>query len=205
VATLFLPGAGGRAEFWQPVANQLGDEIEPVLFDWPGFGETPRDATVASLTDLVPYVLARTEGPVDVVAQSMGGVVALMLALQHPDRVRRIVLAGTSGGFDLSRFGAVDWRAQVRAWQPETPIWFVEDRSDLTAQLATVDAPILLIWGEADPISPPAVGRYLADVLPNARLVTIAGAGHDAPVTHTTEVAATIREHLLATDRDAGR
>ncbi len=40
------------------------------------------------------------------------------------------------------------------------------------------DAPVLLLWGTEDSITPPAVGRRLRTVLPNARLLFILEAGH---------------------------
>ena len=43
---LFLPGASGAGEFWQPVADLLPESFEKVLFDWPGFGNVPADARV---------------------------------------------------------------------------------------------------------------------------------------------------------------
>jgi pimeloyl-ACP methyl ester carboxylesterase len=40
------------------------------------------------------------------------------------------------------------------------------------------DAPVLLLWGTEDPVTPPAVGRRLRAVLPDARLLFILDAGH---------------------------
>ena len=58
------------------------------------------------------YVLERMDGPCGLVAQSMGGVIALSLAIEHPELVQRLVLTGTSGGIDVARFGGEDWRAE---------------------------------------------------------------------------------------------
>ena len=41
-----------------------------------------------------------------------------------------------------------------------------------------VDAPVLLLWGTEDPVTPSAVGRRLRAVLPDARLLFILEAGH---------------------------
>ena len=49
-------------------------------------------------------------GSVDLVAQSMGGVVAVMVALARPARVRRLVLTATSAGIDITPFSPEDWR-----------------------------------------------------------------------------------------------
>lgn len=52
------------------------------------------------------------------------------------------------------------------------------DRSPL---LAAIVAPTLVLHGEADPLVPVAAGRDLARSIPNARLLTIPGWGHDLP------------------------
>jgi poly(3-hydroxyoctanoate) depolymerase len=196
---LFLPGAGGRRSFWQPLARHLDARIEAEVLAWPGFGDEPRDDSIQDLTGLAAYVLARMGGPCDLVAQSMGGVVALTLALAHPDLVNRLVLTGTSGGIDVSRFGGEEWRAEATAGSAseQTPAWFADDRTDLTSQLSSLTAPVLLIWGADDRISPPAVGEYLASLLPHAHLEVVPG-GHDHPNAHPSGTAGLISAFLLA-------
>ncbi|HEX5370151.1 MAG TPA: alpha/beta hydrolase [Dehalococcoidia bacterium] len=176
---LFLPGAGGRLDFWAPVASRLSTSRETLLLGWPGFGDDPPDPCVTSLTGLVDFVLDRLDGPVDLVAQSMGGVVATLLTLRRPDLVRSLVLCGTSGGIDLSAFETEDWRPDYLSNLPETaPRWFVDDSTDVEARLLEIHQPVLLIWGEADTVVPLAAGRRFAELLPNARLVTLPGGSH---------------------------
>jgi poly(3-hydroxyoctanoate) depolymerase len=202
---LFLPGAGGRRSFWQPVARQLDARIEATVLGWPGFGDEPRDDSIETLTDLAAFVVERMDEPCDLVAQSMGGVIAMSLALAHPDLVSRLVLTGTSGGIDVSRFGGEDWRAEAstRATREQTPAWFIDDRTDLTSQIASISAPVLLIWGEDDRISPPAAGEYLASILPHARFTVVPG-DHDHPSAHPGATAALINQFLLAPLRSGG-
>jgi pimeloyl-ACP methyl ester carboxylesterase len=49
---------------------------------------------------------------------------------------------------------------------------------DLTAELAGLDAPTLVIGGTNDVITPPAESRRLAELIPGARLELVPGAGH---------------------------
>lgn len=64
----------------------------------------------------------------DVVAQSMGGVVAVGLALRHPEKVRRLVLVASSGGIDVEGFGAEDWRDEYVLEFPNAAAWVTEQR-----------------------------------------------------------------------------
>lgn len=94
--TLFLPGAGGSALFWRPVADVLA--VDELLFAWPGLGNEPATPDVDGLGDLVAIVLDSMTEPVNIVAQSMGGFVAIKAALAAPDMVNRLVLTATSAG-----------------------------------------------------------------------------------------------------------
>lgn len=69
-------------------------------------------------------------------------------------------------------------------------------RSASTDLLPTLDMPALIIVGEEDPITPPSDAERMAEALPNARLVRIAGAAHVACVEKSEEVNAAIAEWL---------
>jgi len=195
---VFLPGAGGSAAFWEPAAEKLSD-LGPVhLVGWPGFGDAPADPSIHCLDDLFQWFLRHLpKGPSHVIAQSMGGVLAVRLALEYPDRVASLVLVATSGGMDLRRFGAADWRPEYLSELPGVPRWFVEDRTDFTDRLAEIGAPTLLVWSDSDPVSPLAVSRRLAERIPNARQVTVRGGSHAVANERPAEVAALIRAFVL--------
>lgn len=193
---LFLPGASGNRDFWRPVSERLRHPGARRFLGYPGLGGLPGDAEITSLDDLASLALRNLVGPVSLIAQSMGGVVAVLAALRRPELVRRLVLSVTSGGLDVSGLGAADWRPEFAAQQPRAPRWFVADRSDLSARLDELRAPTLLLWGDADPISPVAVGRRLSQLLPNAELVVLEGGTHDLASERADEVATLIDEHL---------
>ena len=135
-------------------------------------------------------------GPVDLVAQSMGGVIAARIALAHPQLVRRLVLTVTSGGVDMAAFGAHDWRADYRRSYPEAADLDLRAARRGPLPVERIAAPTLLLWGDDDPISPVAVGEHLAQRLPDARLHVVKGGGHDLAQTHADEVAPLIERHL---------
>jgi pimeloyl-ACP methyl ester carboxylesterase len=193
---MFLPGAGGDPAFWQPVGERLPAAWSKVYFGWPGLGDQPHDPAVNGIDDLVARVAAMLDQPADLLAQSMGGIVAVRLALQHPDKVRRLVLAATSGGIDLAPFGVADWRPEYRRSFPRAARWITEIKADHAAELGRIAAPALLLWGDRDPISPLGVGRHLMSLLPNARLQIVSGGDHAFARERAAEVAPLIEAHL---------
>jgi len=193
---LFLPGAGGDGEFWCPVARLLPAQWEKLGLSWPGLGDQPHDPSIRDLDDLVAIVAAALTRPSDLVAQSIGGVVAIRVAAEHPDRVRRLVLAVTSGGIGLDRHGAEDWRAEYRATYPHAVSWITEPVSDQSAAIAAIGAPTLLLWGDEDPISPVSVGAELARLLPSATLYVINGGTHSVARDQPELVARLVWAHL---------
>jgi pimeloyl-ACP methyl ester carboxylesterase len=194
---VFLPGAGGRRGFWQPVANRLADCGPALCFAWPGFGDVAAEPEIGTLHDLYGWLLARLpDGEWNIVAQSMGGVLAARLAIEHPGRVRRLVLCATSGGLDVAALGGSNWRAEYLAELPGVPDWFVTDRTDLSARLPSITSPTLVLSSDVDPVSPLAVGQALTALIPRARLAVVSGGSHAFAHEEPDQVAQLIRAHI---------
>jgi pimeloyl-ACP methyl ester carboxylesterase len=193
---IFLPGASGNREFWKPVSAGLRHPGARRFMSWPGFGGAPPEPGVAGIDDLVTRVTREITGPVALLAQSMGGIIAVRAALEKPHLVRHLVLSATSGGVDVTSLGAADWRPTFVKNNPGLPSWFVDERQDLTARIREITGPVLLLWGDADPISPVAVGRRLGELFPNSRLVVFAGGTHDLVLERADEVVTHIERYL---------
>ena len=193
---LFLPGSGASPDFWKPVGTLLPADWSKHYFGWPGLGDQPHDPAIKGMDDLVRMVAARMDGPVDLVAQSMGGIIAARLAIEQPQKVRRLVLTVTSGGVDMTGLGASDWRASYRKSFPRAAPWITEPRAAGPLPVERIATPTLLLWGDADPISPVAVGRHLEARVPDACLHIVSGGDHDIAKTHAAELAPLIERHL---------
>jgi len=195
---LFLPGSGASPDFWKPGGTLLPADRPKEYFGWPGLGRQPHDPAVKGIDDLIAMVVAKMDTPVDLVAQSMGGVIAARIALAHPQLVRRLVLTVTSGGVDMAAFGASDWRVDYRNSFPNAAEWIYAPRTAAPLPVERITAPTLLIWGDSDPISPVAVGRHLEKRIPNAQLHVVPGGGHALADTMANQVAPLIAHHLSA-------
>ncbi|WP_341677021.1 alpha/beta fold hydrolase [Niveibacterium sp. SC-1] len=193
---LFLPGALGRTGFWQPVAARMAHPAEHHFLGWPGFGDEPADPAVRGLDDLVTRVITRIDRPTALIAQSMGGLIAMRAALEKSEWVTHLVLSATSGGIDVAALGGAEWREAFQAANPQLPRWFADRHEDLSARLPAMQAPTLLLWGGVDAISPLRVGERLRALLPDAVLHYFPRGEHDLVRTHAEAVAGLIDRHL---------
>ncbi len=199
---IFLPGASGNTAFWQPLANRMTTRTEKIILPYPGFGQEPAVSDVTGIDDLVRMVVSHIDQPTALIAQSMGGVLAVRAALEKPDLITHLVLAVTSGGIDTEGLGTKDWRAEFVESNPSLPVWFVSFKSDLTREISSITQPVLLLWGDADPISPVAIGQRLLELLPDARLHVTPGGNHDLAREHAHELAPLVDAHLAHTQAD---
>lgn len=198
---VLFPGAGGRVEFLRPIAERLAPRRQTRICEYPGLGAAAPNPELRNLADLQRHLLASLPERFDLVTMSMGGVLALRIALEHPARLRKLVLMATSGGIDVTSLGALNWRDNFLKAQPDRPAWFIEDRTDVTPRLGRVHHPTLLIFGDADLIAPPAIGELLLERLPNARLEIIPNGTHDLEIEFPDLIASMIEAHLRRPDQ----
>lgn len=192
----FLPGASGNTAFWQAVIKRLPQVYEKTVIAYPSFGGHPDHVAVQSFQALQNYVLEHMSEPSIVVAQSMGGIFAVQAALQKPQHIKALVLVATSGGIDLTRFDVADWREDYQQTF-SVPDWFVQHQSHLDDSLDQITCPVLLIWGDADPISPVKVGQYLQSKIVNSELHIIENGQHDLAEVYSDQVAKLIQDFLI--------
>jgi pimeloyl-ACP methyl ester carboxylesterase len=97
-AVVLLHGLGGAASNWLAVAPALARRARVVVPELPGHGgSSGLPAPVATLDAYADRVAGALDEPAVAVGHSLGGVVALRLALRAPRLVRGVVLAGSAG------------------------------------------------------------------------------------------------------------
>lgn len=193
---VFFPGAGGRVEHLRPIGERLARRRVTLLCEYPGLAGVPANPDLRTMADLQAHLLESLPDRFDLVTMSMGGVLALRIALEQPQRIRKLVLIATSGGVDMRALGALEWREDVSRRPPDMPTWFVDDRTDVTPQLAEIQHDTLLIYGDDDLIAPPSVGELLQKGLPRARLEIVPGGTHDLEIDFPDLIASFIEAHL---------
>jgi pimeloyl-ACP methyl ester carboxylesterase len=159
---------------------------------------------------------------------SMGGAIAQTLALEADERVSALVLVGTGARLRVATAilegikddfeKAIDLVTRY-AWSPDTDPSLSElgrqglretrpdvllgdfaacDRFDIMDRLGEIKVPALVIGGSVDKLTPVKYARYLAEHIPDARLVTVEGAGHMVMLEQPEQVADAVREFVMA-------
>jgi 3-oxoadipate enol-lactonase len=78
----------------------------------------------------------------------------------------------------------------------ENALVALRDRPDFGQDLPSIAVPTLVLVGEADAITPPAMAQTLQRNIPNAKLVTIPNAGHMTPMEQPEQVNRAIRDFV---------
>jgi pimeloyl-ACP methyl ester carboxylesterase len=181
---LMLHGGLGSSDMFDAVMPTFAAARQVITVDLQGHGRSTlgkRPLRCDAIGDDVAALLkqlGRTK--VDVLGYSFGGCVALRLAVQHPDMVRRLALVSTP-------FADDGWYAEMRAQQvqvsrallpmmKDTPMYKsyvavapkVDDfprlldamgdqmrqKYDWSADVAKLKMPVMLVYGDADMIRP---------------------------------------------------
>jgi 3-oxoadipate enol-lactonase len=99
---LLVHGLGYARWGWEPVVDALAGRHEVILFDNRGIGESDAPGGLYSVRMLAEDAVAVLDAAglkrANVLGTSLGGMVALQLALDWPERVDRLVLACTTPG-----------------------------------------------------------------------------------------------------------
>lgn len=236
-----LHGWGMNPRVFDALGVQLQHDCTLLPLALPGHGGAQRISD-NSLAGWVAHIATQLPLASIVLGWSLGGQVAMRIALDHATRVSRLILISTTPKFvatedwsagipqrELEAFGA-DLQAEPRA----TLLRFMSLQTrgaaaqktllhdlraslfaaglpdaralqvgldillntDLRAEVGALSMPACVIHGSLDKLTPPAAGDWLARHLSSTHHTSIAGAAHAPFLSHTQQVAASIRSWL---------
>jgi pimeloyl-ACP methyl ester carboxylesterase len=225
-ALLFIHGAGGDHTIWGEQLRELAPNFSVAALDLNGHGRSPaREGEVfQTYTEDVLAVLEALAMPTVVVGHSMGGAIALMVALQRPKNLVGLGLVGTGAKLrvhpqilelcqtDFER--AIDFIVQW-AFAEQSPPELREracaqmrrngaqallrdfsscNTFDVMARLSEIALPTLILCGRDDKLTPVKYSEYLQQNIPTAQLKIIEGAGHMVMLEQPKAVTQALRE-----------
>ena len=129
---LYINGSGGDLRVKPNLHSGFARHFELLAYDQRGLGQTPAPPGAATMADYADDAAALLDAigwdTCRVLGLSFGGMVAQELALRHPDRVERLVLACTSSG------GAGGASYPLHEWA-DLPL---EERARRTVQISDI-------------------------------------------------------------------
>ena len=210
---LLLSEAEAPSSRWpDELVSRLVATVGPVLrFDTRDAGRSDRVDAAFALDDLAVDARALLHGfgadRAHVVGRSMGGMVAQLLALDHPSVVRSLTLVSTTGGHDDALPEPAEWLVEKMAarhlglppvddagrveWIVEQWEWFAGARVPFDRAAATVRATVELPWWQ------PTSGHGLAVVEAEPRWDRLGGIVAPTIVVHGTADPVHPPEHAL--------
>lgn len=184
-----VTGTPSWSEYWAPTLAKVPQDREMVVADRPGFQTSEPDQAVTRIADQALALSALLDGPpeqkVVLLGQSYGGPVSAVLAAQHPEKVRALVLMSAFFGErgptarNLMALGAVarpllprDMRHALTEVQSQGP-----QLESAYAALQSLRIPIVVLHGDKDSFVTVDAARALADKA-KAQLIIVPGGDH---------------------------
>jgi len=222
---LLIHGWGCDIDSWGRLLPRLARVRRCIAVDNRGAGRSGRGRWlfgIATMADDATAVLdALGVERADVLGNSLGGMVAQVLAVRHPSRVRSLILLSSSPGLasipsprrllvDLLRWVRRRSRSSGRAL-PRSRRRHRRPTCQLSAGLTwfglpvlwRIRVPVLLLHGRRDSVIPPLNARLMARLIPRARLHLLPRAGHLILATHSRAVADAVTSFLDEQDARA--
>lgn len=191
---VLIPGLGADVTIFKDFIGSLATDRKILAFDPRGAGRTDKPDAPYSMEmmadDTAGLMEATRMPPAHILGISMGGRIALELALRHAGRVRSLILVSTSArtprtlGKTRRRY-AMDLLLGlpiVRAIGPQPYDAHLRQREasrgvDLSDRLKEIHVPTLILHGRQDRIVSPALARKTALGIEGSSMVTFDG-GH---------------------------
>jgi 3-oxoadipate enol-lactonase len=193
---LLIGGLGTELSAYKEVIRRLSQRYRVLGFDNRGVGRTdkPRTPYMIELMadDTADLVGALSMAPVHVLGHSMGGRIAMELALQHPELVRRLVLISTSPcvprnvrtslELKLGKFTKLVTGSGLFGKGPQPYYAFVRQMEasrgyDCTGRLSQVEIPTFVMHGRKDGLVPYELAEDMHARIGGSKMVTFDG-GH---------------------------
>lgn len=191
---IMLHGLGQTSATWNDTIKMFSDEPEvfcPNLSDWLS-GRTPCYDTLYRA--LEQYCQPFQE-PVHICGLSLDGVLAMQYAIEHPEKIKSLVLIGTRYAMPkhLLNIQTMLFRLMPRSFfekigfQKTDVIHLCNSMTELHFKegLKTISCPTLILCGDKDKVNKTA-SLELHRQIKNAEFIVIEGAGHEVNVHNPT-------------------
>ncbi|MCF6322990.1 MAG: pimeloyl-ACP methyl ester esterase BioH [Gammaproteobacteria bacterium] len=104
-----LHGWGFNAAIWQETAHTLANNAQVNCIDLPGHGHSPMPADDYNIETLADQIAETLPKQGNFIGWSLGGMVAMQIALRHPQKIKKLILVASIARFVHDD----DWRHAI--------------------------------------------------------------------------------------------
>ena len=184
--TILIHGSGHKASSWQTTISFL-DHQEDILCPELSAILNGREASFPNLRAAFAQYCARAGVPIYLCGLSLGGILALDYALDHPENIKTLVLIGTPHKVPKGAFALQNMVFRLLPKSTFTSMAFDKKDTfalgnsmknlDFSGRLGEVQCPTLILCGEKDGANLKSA-RFLAGHIPGAELQVLENTGH---------------------------
>jgi pimeloyl-ACP methyl ester carboxylesterase len=225
---VFVHGAGENSLLWKRTLQGLSGRERAIAVDLPGHprGEISCTTVVAYSEALHEFLReSQLDRPV-VGGHSMGGAVALTLAITHPEDLGGLILVSTGAKLGVApqileglrdqpmrtiedvltpwSFNTIDLgllrRARAALSVSNLPVFLNDYLAcqgfDVREELPTITSKTLVVCGDKDRMTPPKWSHYLQARIPGSEIRFVKDSGHMLPLEKPEALAAVVQVFL---------
>ena len=227
---VFVHGAGGNSLLWGRTLQYLSGDSKAVAVNLPGHpsGEITCN-TIGEYADALRSLISESglRSPV-VCGHSMGGAIALTLAIRRPDAIGGLILASTGARLGVDKrlieglsdnpmraiesiitpwsFNSIDLgqgrEARTALSVSNLPVFLNDYLAcqgfDVREELGLITAKTLVVCGDKDRMTPPKWSHYLGANIPGSEVFFVKDSGHMLPLEKPEPLARVIQAFLAS-------
>ncbi|MGQ9598727.1 MAG: alpha/beta fold hydrolase [Anaerolineae bacterium] len=219
---VFLHGWLGSWRYWVPVMDELSGDFRTYALDLWGFGDSDKTWERYDIQTYGELLLAFMDElgiwRVPLVGHTLGAAVAIQTALQHPDRVPKVMAVGLPLTAETIHRKLRTWAPnEILArcfWSRQRPYPEIEmsiakiapqaiartvqavAQLNVRLMLEEIDAPVLIVYGGKDVVIDPAQADELEDHLDGARAIVLPESHHFPMLDETARFARLLRDFM---------
>jgi len=204
---ILLHGGANDWREWRENLAPLAQGFRVYAPDLPGFGlSDPPQVPVSPhwfSSFLKDFMEAVGIQETHIIGHSLGGTLALALALDFPEKVKRLVLVDSAGLGPISRKGQLfllllrgikmmlGMENKPKFKPRSAKEWLLADR------LAELKAKVMIVWGEKDPYLPLSQARLAHQLIPDSELHVFPRSRHAPHRERSSEFNHLVRQFLM--------
>ena len=227
-ALLFVHGSGADHKIWGNQLKELSKDFNVNAIDLNGHDKSPyrEGPGLETYTKDTLDVIESIDQPVVLLGHSLGGALALNVALQHPEKIEALGLIGTGArlkvlpellelietDFEKAAKMVIEWEFSKSPPQELFDLALAQiikngqrtlsrdlntcNEFDVISQLESITLPTLVLCGKEDKLTPVKYSEFLQNGIQNSRLEIIEDAGHNVMLEQPNRLNSAIRNFV---------